>query len=106
MPAARVGAGWLGRASGRLPDLLIQILLVELGQVLIAKGLFVAAGPCPSADLFNRIFSREPLPPRHRRLVENAHPAKTKLIISALLALSLSLRGHRKTLSRYRKAVR
>lgn len=63
MPAARVGAGWLGRASGRLPDLLIQILLVELGQVLIAKGLFAAAGPCPSADLFNRIFSREPLPP-------------------------------------------
>lgn len=42
MSAAWVGAGWLRRASDRLLGRLILILLVALGMVLIAEGLFVA----------------------------------------------------------------
>ncbi|MFN3616158.1 MAG: TSUP family transporter, partial [Rubrimonas sp.] len=42
MSAAWVGAGWLRRASDRLLGRLILILLVALGCVLIAEGLFVA----------------------------------------------------------------
>jgi uncharacterized protein len=44
MSAAWVGAGWLHRASDRLLGRLILILLVALGAILIAEGLFVA-GP-------------------------------------------------------------
>ncbi|MFN3938364.1 MAG: sulfite exporter TauE/SafE family protein [Gemmobacter sp.] len=42
MSAAWVGAGWLRRASDELLGRLILILLVALGVVLIAKGMFVA----------------------------------------------------------------
>jgi molybdopterin-binding protein len=42
MSAAWVGAGWLRRASDKLLGRLILILLVALGGVLIAEGLFVA----------------------------------------------------------------
>jgi uncharacterized membrane protein YfcA len=42
MSAAWVGAGWLRRASDKLLGRLILILLVALGFVLIAEGLFVA----------------------------------------------------------------
>ncbi len=42
MSAAWVGAGWLRRASDRLLGRLILLLLVALGLVLIAEGLFVA----------------------------------------------------------------
>lgn len=42
MAAAWVGAGWLRRASDRLLGRLILALLVALGLVLIAEGLFVA----------------------------------------------------------------
>lgn len=41
MSAAWIGAGWLRRASDRLLGRLILILLVTLGWVLIAEGLFV-----------------------------------------------------------------
>ena len=40
MSAAWIGAGWLRRASNRLLGRLILILLVSLGCVLIAEGLF------------------------------------------------------------------
>lgn len=43
MSAAWVGAGWLRRASDRLLGRLILILLVSLGGVLVAEGLFVVA---------------------------------------------------------------
>ena len=42
MSAAWIGAGWLRRASDKLLGRLILILLVALGLVLIAEGLFVA----------------------------------------------------------------
>lgn len=42
MSAAWVGAGWLRRVSDRLLGRLILILLVALGLILIAEGLFVA----------------------------------------------------------------
>ncbi|MCC5972682.1 MAG: sulfite exporter TauE/SafE family protein [Rubellimicrobium sp.] len=42
MSAAWVGAGWLRRASDRLLGRLILILLVALGLILVAEGLFVA----------------------------------------------------------------
>lgn len=42
MSAAWVGAGWLRRTSDQLLGRLILILLVTLGFVLIAEGLFVA----------------------------------------------------------------
>ncbi|MCL7465923.1 sulfite exporter TauE/SafE family protein [Phaeovulum sp. NW3] len=42
MSAAWVGAGWLRRASDKLLGRLILILLVALGCVLIAEGVFVA----------------------------------------------------------------
>jgi uncharacterized protein len=42
MSAAWVGAGWLRKASDKLLGRLILILLVALGLVLIAEGLFVA----------------------------------------------------------------
>ena len=42
MTAAWVGAGWLRRASDRLLGRLILVLLVGLGLVLVAEGLFVA----------------------------------------------------------------
>lgn len=42
MSAAWIGAGWLRRISDRLLGRLILILLVALGVVLIAEGLFVA----------------------------------------------------------------
>jgi uncharacterized membrane protein YfcA len=42
MSAAWIGAGWLRRASDKLLGRLILILLVALGCVLIAEGLFVA----------------------------------------------------------------
>jgi uncharacterized protein len=44
MTAAWIGAGWARRASDRLLGRLILILLVGLGLILIAEGLFVA-GP-------------------------------------------------------------
>ncbi len=43
MSAAWVGAGWLRRVSDKLLGRLILILLVALGFVLIAEGLFVTA---------------------------------------------------------------
>ena len=43
MSAAWVGAGWLRRVSDRMLGRLILILLVALGCVLIAEGVFVAA---------------------------------------------------------------
>ena len=42
MTAAWIGAGWLRRISDRILGRLILILLVGLGLVLIAEGLFVA----------------------------------------------------------------
>lgn len=42
MSAAWIGAGWLRRTSDRVLGRLILILLVALGCVLIAEGLFVA----------------------------------------------------------------
>lgn len=42
MSAAWIGAGWLRRASDKLLGRLILILLVALGLVLIAEGLFLA----------------------------------------------------------------
>lgn len=42
MSAAWIGAGWLRRASDKLLGRLILILLVALGLILIAEGLFVA----------------------------------------------------------------
>ncbi len=42
LPAAWIGAGWLRRVSDRLLGRLILVLLVTLGLVLIAEGLFVA----------------------------------------------------------------
>ncbi len=42
MSAAWIGAGWLRRAPDRLLGRLILILLVALGLILIAQGLFVA----------------------------------------------------------------
>jgi uncharacterized membrane protein YfcA len=42
MSAAWIGAGWLRRASDRLLGRLILILLVALGLILIAEGLFKA----------------------------------------------------------------
>ena len=42
MSAAWIGAGWLRRTSDKLLGRLILILLVSLGLVLIAEGLFVA----------------------------------------------------------------
>ena len=42
MSAAWVGAGWLRRTSDRLLGRLILILLVALGLILIAEGVFVA----------------------------------------------------------------
>lgn len=42
LTAAWIGAGWLRRASDKLLGLLILILLVALGLVLIAEGIFVA----------------------------------------------------------------
>ncbi|MGY6634474.1 MAG: sulfite exporter TauE/SafE family protein [Alkalilacustris sp.] len=42
MSAAWIGAGWLRRTSDKLLGRLILILLVALGCVLIAEGLFVA----------------------------------------------------------------